>query len=478
MAAAEHRAERDTTPLAQAAADREDWPATYALLHGRPLGPDGLALLSDAAWWSGRIDESVSARLRAHAAYVAAGDPRGAGLTAWWLADAYRRLGRPAAAAGWLHRAHHDLDGRPDCPEQGLLAWTDTADAEEHHDPAAALAAVRRATRLAVRSGSPDLLALARQAEASLLLAHDRRTEAFALLDAAMGAATAGALGSTVTGRLFSLAPGQALRAGDLRRAAAWSQAAMTWCAGPPSGPAPGPHPFRPLCRVHHLQVLDLRGAWAQAEEAVRLVWQEAGPDTLGAAADASYTLGEIRRRQGRTAEAQRSYARAYGLGRVPQPGLALLRLAQGRPDAALAGLRLALDCQTDPAHDRLGRARLLAALTETTLVLGAHGAAAGAVTELEALAAPDAPLLAAPAAGARGALTGDPAPLRRALALWLDLDVPYEAARVRLLLAAADRANGDETAARHELRAARAAFERLGATPNAARAARRLATS
>ncbi|MFF9199509.1 LuxR family transcriptional regulator [Streptomyces sp. NPDC014779] len=420
-----------------------DWPAAYALLHaadrrpgGRPLGPDGLVALADAAWWSGRLDEAVAARLRAHAGYVAAGDGRGAGLTAWWLSDAYHRLGRPAAAAGWLRRAHHDLDGRPDCPEQGLLAWTDTARAEEHHDPAAALAAVRRTARLAARSGSADLLALARQAEASLLLAHDRRAEAFALLDAARAAAARGELSAAVTGRLHSLLAGQALRAGDLRRASTWADDAMAWCAGQP----PGPHPFRPLCRVHHVAVLELRGAWPRAEESVRLVVQEAGPDARGAVAEASYLLGEIQRRQGHTAEAERSFARAYGLGRVPQPGLGLLRLRQGRGDAALAGLRIALDCLPDPAHDRLGRARLLAALAETALALGDPETARQAVRDLEALAAPDAALLTALATTARGTLTHDPAALRRALALWRDLRVPYEAARVRARLAAAAR--------------------------------------
>lgn len=446
--ATEPAAARSAPRPAREAVRREDWATAYALLHaadrrpgGRPLGPEGLTALADAAWWSGRLDEAVAARLRAHAGYVAAGDARGAGLAAWWLSDAYQRLGRPAAASGWLRRAHHDLDGRPDCPEQGLLAWTDTARAEEHHDPVAALAAVRRTARLAARSGSADLLALARQAEASLLLAHGRRAEGFALLDAAVAAATAGALSPAATGRIHSLAPGQALRAGDLRRATAWADAAMAWCARQSPGPRPHPdihpHPFRPLCRVHHIAVLDLHGTWARAEEAVRLVVREAGPDARDAVAEATYTLGEIQRRQGRTAAAERSYARAYGLGRVPQPGLALLRLGQGRGDAALAGLRLALDCQPDPEHDRLGRARLLASLAETALALGEPDVAARAVRDLEALAAPDAPLLTALAAGARGALTRDPAHLRRALVLWRELRVPYEAGRIRVLMTA-----------------------------------------
>ncbi|MEV5970837.1 LuxR family transcriptional regulator [Streptomyces sp. NPDC051921] len=494
-----------TLTRARDAAAREDWAGAYALLHEAdrhptaPLGPGDLDSLADSAWWSGRVDESVAARLRAHAGYVAEGDRRGAGLTAWWLSFEYRRLGRPAAAAGWLHRARHHLEGRPDGTGQCLLALTDTDEAQEHHAPAAALAAARRMTRLADRSGSPDLLALSRQAEASVLLAQGRRAEGFALLDDAMRAVTAGELTRLFTGRLFCLALDQCMAAADLGRAVEWTDAAMAWCSVPwaqhlaapggasRKGPAPTPsppaapvpdNPFRGPCRVHHVQVLDLRGEWTRAEEEARLVHHEVLPDSLDTAAAASYAAGDVQRRQGRLAEAARSYTRAHELGRVPQPGLALLRLAEGRADAALAGLRLALDCQTDPLHDLLGRARLLAALTEVTLAVGETDAAEKAVRELEELApARGAPLLTAVAATARGALAlarGEPAhrPLRQALALWLELRVPYEAGRARLLLAAADRAAGDHEAARLELGAARAVFERLGAGPDARRAA------
>ncbi|MEW5632003.1 helix-turn-helix transcriptional regulator, partial [Streptomyces hydrogenans] len=170
------------------------------------------------------------------------------------------------------------------------------------------------------------------------------------------------------------------------------------------------------------------------------------------------------------------SYAHAHELGRLPQPGLALLRLAQGRADAAAAGLRLALACQ-DARHGPLARARLLAASTEVSLAVGAVRDAADAAAELDALAG-DVPLLRALAGTAAGAvaLAEDPgaaAPaLRRALDLWLRLRVPYEAAQTRMLLAAADRAAGDEEAARLELAFARDGFEGLGAGPDARRAA------
>ncbi|MFE5595515.1 LuxR family transcriptional regulator [Streptomyces sp. NPDC056549] len=487
----------DAMTRARAAAARESWAEAYGLLRAQDAHPsraltgDDLTTLADAAWWSGRVDESVAARLRAHAAYVASGDHRGAGLASWWLSYEYAALGRPAAASGWLHRAHHHLDDEPPCPEQCFLAWTDAETAAARGDRAAALAAARRMTALAVRSGSPDLLALSRQAEASVLLADSRRPEALALLDETMRAVTAGELSGMVTGRLYGLVLTRCMEAADLGRAVEWTNAAMEWCAPPWTGrpadpgapPLPvsapsGENPFRGVCRAHRVQVLDLLGAWALAEAEARQACREVPVDCLEAAAAAYYTAGDVQRRQGRLAEAAVSYAHAHELGRIPQPGLALLRLAQGRAEAAVAGVDLALACLGDPRHDVLGRARLLAARTEVALAVHDLPGAAGTAAELELLAG-DVPLLRATAGTARGAVAlaeARPEPalrlLRRALAGWLELRVPYEAARVRMLLAAAGRAVGDEAAARAELTAARAVFERLGAVPDARRAA------
>ncbi|MFD3942466.1 response regulator transcription factor [Streptomyces sp. NPDC058579] len=505
--ATERQATDHATVVARArdAAARDAWAEAYVLLTeadrhpSGALSPGDLDLLADAAWWTGHVDESVAARLRAHAAYGAAGDHRGAGAVAWWLHFEYRCLGRPAAAAGWLHRSRHHLEHVPDCPEQCFLAWTDVDEAIEHGDPAAALAAARRMTHIAVASGDPGLVALSSQTEAAVLLAEGRRAEGMALLDDAMVSVLAGELSGMYTGILFCLALSQCMEAADLARAVEWTDAAMTWCEAPWSQHvrppeatsaagvagvagvehAPGSftdNPFRGLCRIHHVEVLDLLGAWTLAEDEAGRVCGEVMVDSLDVAAEAYYAAGEIRRRQGRLDAAARAYAHAHELGRVPQPGLALLRLAQGKADAAVTGLRLALAC--DPRHGLLGRARLLAAQTEVTLAVGDVAGADAAVVELEGLAGTGGvPLLTAMADTARGALAlarHEPAlvPLRRALAGWLELRVPYEAAQVRMLLAAANRAAGDEEAARLELVAARAAFERLGALPDARRAA------
>ncbi|WP_242426987.1 MULTISPECIES: LuxR family transcriptional regulator [unclassified Streptomyces] len=527
----------DAVVRARDAAAREAWAEAYALLHAhdrhpsRGLTAGDLTVLADAAWWTGHVEESVTARLRSHAAHVAADDHRGAGLASWRLAEEYRGLGRPAAAAGWLHRARHHLEDLPDCPEQCFLAWTAAEEAEARGDPGAALAAARRMTEQALRSGSPDLLALSLQAESGALLTAGRRTEALALLDEAMRRVAAGELSGMFTGRLYELALTRCMETAALDRAVEWTNAAMEWCAPPWSGrrtaeeprgaepaperaaPAPGlmapglmdpgptadglpaddratgglpadapvppmavpagENPFRGVCRARRAEVLDLLGAWALAEAEARQACREVPVDRLEAAAAACYTAGEVQRRQGRTDAAAVSYGHAHGLGRVPQPGLALLRLAQGRTDAAVAGVELALAHHGTGGRDLLGRARLLAARTEIALAVGDPAGAAEAAAALDALAG-DVQL---PRALADTAL-GSVAPageardvLRRALAGWRELRVPYEAARVRTLLAVAHRERGDEAEARRELGTARALFERLGAVPDARRA-------
>ncbi|MFG3488702.1 LuxR C-terminal-related transcriptional regulator [Streptomyces sp. NPDC047972] len=566
----------DPVDRARSAAARESWAEAYALLHAhdrhpsRGLTADDLSVLADAAWWSGHVDESVAALLRAHAAFLAADDHRGAGLASWRLYDEYTGLGRPAAAAGWLHRARHHLEDLPDCPERCFLEMTASEEASDRGDHRSALAATRRMTALARASGSPDLLALSHQAGSRALLAAGRRTEGLALLDDAMSAVAAGGLSGIVTGRLYCLALTRCGEAADLARAVEWTNAAMEWCAPPWTGrppdrgtdhgtgadsrtgprtdrgtatdhgtgtdrgtgpstdrgtdtrartaepetagsapvPAPlpmtvpsGENPFRGVLRAHRVAVLDLLGAWALAEAEARQACREVPVDRLESAAAAYYAAGDVQRRQGRLEAAAVSYGHAHELGRIPQPGLALLRLAQGRADAAVAGVDLALACRNDPDHDLLGRARLLAARTEVALAVRDLPGAARAAEDLDALAgaggagappagdraegAPaalgrheDVPLLRALADTALGAVAlaerrpGALPALRRALGGWLGLRVPYEAARVRMLLAAACRAAGDEEAARLELGTARVVFERLGAVPDARRAA------
>ncbi|MFF5013064.1 LuxR C-terminal-related transcriptional regulator [Streptomyces sp. NPDC001165] len=475
----------DALRRARDAVAREAWADAYRLLHGldpADLSPDDWAALADAAWWTSRVEESVAQRMRAYAGYVAAGADRQAGFMAWLLFYEHHLAGRTAMATGWLRRARRHLRAEPECAEQCFLVWTDTEQAQKRGAFDEAMASARRMAAIARRCGSADLYAMSVQAQAGVLVARGRVAAGLDLLDEAMCSAVAGELSAFFTGWIYCLGLQQCMACADLERAAEWTEAAIRWCAS-----MPAENNFRGLCRVHRVQVLELRGRWPLALTEADRTCEELLPYERRLAAEACYLTGEIRRRRGETAAAEEAYERAHELGRDPQPGLALLRLAQGRGEASAAGLRLAV---AGDGTGRVERCRLLAAQVEVCLALGRLDEARTAAEELDALAlewqlrcGSAATLLHASAAAAGAAVAFAERDLdralpllHRALAVWLGLGVPYEAAQVRMLLAAADRSAGDDEGARMELRAARQAFEELGAAPDARRAAALLA--
>lgn len=469
----------DTLRRARAAVARESWGEAHRLLSAvdaARLTPDDHAGFADAAWWTSRIEESVVHRTHAYSGYAAHGAARRAGLMAWLLFYEHQLAGRTAVAAGWLRRARRHLGGEPECAEQCYLAWMDTEAARRRGAFDEAMACARRMAAVARRCENPDLYAMSVQAQSSVLVARGRVAEGLGLLDEAMCAAAAGELSSFFTGWMYCLGLQQCMACADLERAAEWSDAAMRWCAA-----MPAENNFRGLCRVHRVEVLELRGDWDGAlDEAVRTC-EDLPPNERWAAGKVAYLVGEVRRRRGERTAAEEAYGRAHRLGCDPQPGLALLRLAQGKAAASAAAL-----ARHRADEDRLERCRLLAARVEVSLALGRLDEARTAAGELEALAGrwrrlcgsaatlPHAYALSAGGAVAFAAADLDAAQelLRRALALWLVLDVPYEAAQVRMTLAAADRAAGDEEGARLELRAAHRTFGELGAVPDVRRAA------
>jgi DNA-binding NarL/FixJ family response regulator len=287
------------------------------------------------------------------------------------------------------------------------------------------------------------------------------------LLDEAMTSVVAGQLDQFFTGVIYCNVLDACLDVADLGRAGEWSDAARTWCRSlPPESPFPG------LCRINRAKVASFRGDWSEAASEAERV-SEAAAFNPEAAAKAFYETGEIRRRIGNVAGADEAFARAHELGFEPQPGLSLLRLAQGKGESALTALRVAVDAETG---NRLRRARLLAAQVDVALATNDLGTAASSSDELQSIAVDfGTPALEAAAAMARGALRlaeGNTVEalesLRRACAIWQQIKVPYETARSRMWYGLALRSAGDEEDARQELRAALSTFERLGAVPEA----------
>jgi DNA-binding NarL/FixJ family response regulator len=452
------------------------WLELYDRLAARdPAGLDGdqLEALAEAAWWLCRTGESIAARHRAHAAFRRAGDARGAARTAARLFHDHFYRGEHAVAVGWLRRGFREVERDPGGVERG---WLELAQAELHlhrgpleraaGDAAAAVATARE-------HGDADLAAVGMQLQGRALVAQGAVGAGLDLLDEAMTFVLAGELAPLYTGWVYCSVILACRDLADLRRAGEWTEAARRWCL---ELPATTPY-SQGLCRIYRGEVLALRGDWDEAEAELRQAHDELLPHRPGGAAEASYAVGEVLRRRGDLAAAEVAFARARRLGWDPQPGLALLRLAQGRVDDAAAALRSTL--ASPPLVDRFAHARLLAAMVDVSIAAGALEQARAAAAELTAVEdALASPVIAATAATATGALRlaeGDPAAalerLRHALRHWRDLGLPYEEARARLLAGAAVTLLGDADGGRVELQAARASFERLGAAADARQA-------
>ena len=461
----------DDHELARDAVERRSWAEAYSIFEGLDpdLTPEEWESFADAAWWTGRQDESIAARQKAYTGYADDGDDRRAGWMASRLCIEHFLRDEPAAGAGWLARSKRHAAELPDCVELGFMAMVEAIVLRFSGDPASGEPLAERATEIAQRFGDRDLLAMAIHTHGLILIAEGRVSEGVPLLDEAMTAVVAGEVSDYYAGAVYCNVIGACLEIADVRRAAEWAEAARAWSESiPPESPYPG------LCRVNRAQVASLRGDWSSAEaEATRAV-EQLMSSMPPLAAEALYETGDVLRRRGDLSGAEAAFERAHGLGFDPQPGLGLLRLAQGKVDAALTALRTAV---AGPSGNRLRSARLQAALAEAALAAGDLDAARASAEEVDAIArASDARILEAAASTVRGSVQlaegdgpGAVASLRHAAALWQELRLPYEAAQARMRFGLALRAAGDDDGARLELRAALAGFEKLGATRDAA---------
>ena len=316
-----------TREQAGAAARRRDWQAAYDAYTALPdLVAADLEALAEAAWWLGRMQESISRFTEAYRRHLDEGDDCGAGRTAFLLAIHTRLVGEAVQSAGWLNRAQRLLDGVAECADQGYVLYLRIAGRMGGGDLDGALTDARRMQDLGRRFGDPTLAALGVYFEGRVRVKQARVPEGLALLDEAMVAALSDELALFWTGAIYCGLMDACNELRDLRRASEWTEATRRWC-----DPLPLASLYPGICRVHHAQVLQVRGAWEQAErEALSACRDMVGIDVF-AVADAYYEVGEVRRLRGDLAGAEAAYSHAHEHGRDPQPGLALLRLAQGR---------------------------------------------------------------------------------------------------------------------------------------------------
>lgn len=461
------------------AVGRHAWREAFAELSAADLDlslePADIELLAVTACLVGKDGEAVDLWARAHREWLERGDPARAARCAFWPALWLLIIGDVAPSSGWLARARQVLE-HLDCVEQGYVLLPGALLQMYGGDVEAAYAAFAEAAEIGDRFRERDLMTFGRLGRAQALIRLGDTARGTALLDEAMVGVTAGDVSPIASGIVYCAVLLECTSILDLRRAREWTAALDRWSAAQPDLV-----PFRGQCLVHRAEVMQWYGDWPDALVEARRAQVHLSEPPHPALGMACYQLGELHRLRGEFAAAEEAYREANRRGRAPQPGLALLRLAQGHVEQAFAAIRPVLE----EARDHPTRSQLLGAYVEIALAARDVAAARGAADQLVKDAVDrDVPCLRARAAHATGAVTlveGDPsaalAPLRLASTLWKDLEVPYELARTRVLLGLACRELGDEDGAAMELDAARWAFRRLEAAPDLANLARLVRT-
>ena len=433
-----------------------------------PLGPEDRELLARAGYMLGRDDDYVSGLERAHHAYLASGESLPAVSCAWWIGHNFLFRGETGPARGWFARARRLLEREgSDCVERGYVLMAALLEHVFGGDHEAAHATAVEIGEIGERFGDRDLVAMGLMEQGHALVRQGHTEDGLRLVDETMVAVTTGELSPIVAGIVYCNTIAFCQGAYELGRAREWTAALTRWCEQQPDMVA-----HNGLCLVHRAQLMTLGGTWQAALEELRRLGERYTEGALNqrALGHAAYQRGEVHRLQGGFDEAEAAYREATRFGREPQPGLALLRLAQGQAEIAAAAMRRAVSETAQP----LKRAALLPAYVEIMLAVGDAEAARSACRELDEIAdRQGTDLLGAMAARARGELAlaeGDAqsalVALRHACQAWQELGAAYEEARDRALLGLTCRSLGDGDTAAFELEAARGALAELGAAP------------
>jgi DNA-binding CsgD family transcriptional regulator/tetratricopeptide (TPR) repeat protein len=455
--------------------DRRAWADAVAELSAAdrevPLEPKDLERLAMAAYLIGRDEDSVEVWERAYQELVNRGDAQRAARCAGWIVFVLMNAGEFARGGGWLARARRLIDDvQHDCAERGHLLVPVAYQHAFAGDWPTAHAISAQAAEIGDRFGDIDLVTLARNLQGRALIGQGRTVEGMTLLDEVMVAVMADEVSEIVAGSVYCSVIEACQEVFDLQRAQQWTAALTHWCDSQPDLV-----PFSGNCLVHRAEILQLHGAWPDAVDAAHRACERLLRRPQRAVGAALYQQGEVHRLRGEFSQAEEAYHQASRWGREPQPGLARLRLAQGQVEAAESAIRRLVD----EAEERTPRSRLLPALVEIMAAAGDVEAARAAADELSQIADDlDAPLMRGLATHAQGAvllLESDARAalraLRHAWTAWHELEVPYEAARVRVLIGLACRQLGDQDSAEMELDAACWVFQELGAAPDLARA-------
>jgi DNA-binding CsgD family transcriptional regulator len=432
-----------------------------------------LEALGRVAYMLGDTRAYVAALERAHRAHLEESQVLPAVRVAFWIGHSMLFQGHTVSADGWFARARRLFDeAGEDGAERGWLLIPTWLDHMARGDYESGYAAAGEAVVIAQHFGDDDLLWLARGDQGRALVNLGRVADGLRLVDEMLVVAAEGTLSPVVTGIVYCNTIAYCVDGYAFEHAREWTAALLRWCESQPEM-----EEHFGFCLVHRAELHHLSGSWAIAQEESERAERTHGRGQLNALVrgKAAYVQGELHRHAGEFAAAETSFRDANALGFEPQPGLALLRLAQGDHDSAAAAIRRVTGEATQP----LRRLRLLPAYVEVALAVGELERARAAVEELEGLASTVGGAATAMASCSRGALLlarEEPRealiPLRAGMEAWQRLGVPYEEARGRVLVALACRAVGDHDTAAFELETAGAAFGQLGAEPDRARVA------
>lgn len=466
---------------------RREWREAFAQLsvadRESPLDPTDLERLATAAYLAGEDTHAAAVWMRAHHALIDYGDVERAARWGFWLSLSLLLRGESAQSTGWLARSQRLLEDRPTacaaqgygCIVLGLLAMG-SGNAEE------ARAKFEEAATLANQFSDADLMALALLSQGEIMIQSRRIAEGVARLDEAMVAVTAGDVSPMFAGIVYCAVILACRRIFDLRRAQEWTIALSDWCDS-----QPGLVSFRGQCLVHRSEILQMQGDWPGAlEEAERACEWLAGRSEA-VVGRAYYQRGELHRLRGEFALADKMYRKAAQNSCEPQPGISLLRLAQGKLDAATAATRSFAEFARSARKPSAGLSdpRLFGPWVAILLAAGDLGTARAVADQLAEIAAEnDAPFLAAISAQTNGAVllaegntTAALDPLREAWTIWQNLQTPYESARTRVLIGRVFRRLDDREMAHMHFDAARTVFSQLGAAPDLAELRRLIKT-
>jgi DNA-binding CsgD family transcriptional regulator len=454
----------------------QSWSEIYSALiladRNNPLEAEDLYTLSLAAYLTGKDSESADMLARAHHQFLARDDLKQAVRCAFWLGMQLMFKGEQARGSGWFSRAQHLLeDLQQDCAEKGLLSIPAGLRFLAGGDAEKAYAEFKKAAKAGDNLNDPDPRTLGLLGCGQSLIRLGKISDGVASLDEAMVAVEADTISPIVVGVVYCAVIETCQMIFDIQRAQEWTTVLSQWCESQPDLV-----PFRGQCLVRRSQIMHFHGDWSEAlDEMQRACELLSHPPGEPAAGEAFYGLADLYRLRGEYTQAEKLYQEANKWGRKPQPGLALVRLAQRQYEAAAASAQHTLDEAKNP----LQRIKIIPAYIEIMIAAGNTKHARLAAGELSALTEKyNATYVQALSAFCQGSVLLDEGNYRESLKilrhscdLWTELNAPYESSRVRLLMGIAYRQDGDEDSASLELTAAQWVFRELDATLDLKRA-------